>query len=94
MAGQLSDADAWLDHLPAAVGEDAFGVEDEGLTTEEGSALLAARGSNADTDVLQVSIINAGPFSKRGSYRCGCAAAGCAPRPLKTAVVVLCSLNP
>lgn len=59
----------------AAVGDylvtdaDVAAAEDEALAAEEGSAVLAARGANADTDVLQVHISTAGPFSRRGTYR-------------------------
>jgi hypothetical protein len=72
---QLSDADGWLDGL--AAGGDALlpaaaaaaAAEDEALAPEEASAVLAARGAVADTDVLQVHVATAGPFSRRGTYR-------------------------
>jgi hypothetical protein len=70
---QLSDADGWLDGL--AAGSDAVlpaaaaAAEDEALAPEEASAVLAARGAVADTDVLQVHVATAGPFSRRGTYR-------------------------
>lgn len=75
---QLSDPDDWLAGLPAAADGDASipagggpgaAGEDEVLGLEQGSAVLAARGSNADMDVLQVHTTTAGPFSKRGTYR-------------------------
>jgi hypothetical protein len=70
---QLSDDDGWLDGL--AAGSDALlpaavaAAEDEALAPEEASAVLAARGAIADTDVLQVHVATAGPFSRRGTYR-------------------------
>jgi hypothetical protein len=70
---QLSDDDVWLDGL--AAGSDAIlpaaaaPAEDEALAPEEASAVLAARGAVADTDVLQVHVATAGPFSRRGTYR-------------------------
>ncbi|WIA19544.1 hypothetical protein OEZ85_004153 [Tetradesmus obliquus] len=71
-AKELSDADGWLDGL--AAGSDALlpavaAAEDEALAPEEASAVLAARGAVASTDVLQVHVASAGPFSRRGTYR-------------------------
>lgn len=72
---QLSDPDDWLAGLPASADGEAIvpaisaGGEDEALGVELQSAVLAARGSNADMDVLQVHLTTAGPFSKRGTYR-------------------------
>jgi hypothetical protein len=48
----------------------AGGEQEEVLTSgrpDEG--LAAARGSGGQPDVLQVTIITAGPFTKRGTYR-------------------------
>jgi len=44
-------------------------LHEERLVPARDSALVAAQGSRADTEVLQVSVQFAGPFSKRGSYR-------------------------
>lgn len=66
------DADNPSCPAPAAAGGNesaATAVDEELLGIEQGSAVMAARGSNADTDVLQVHITTAGPFTKRGTYR-------------------------
>jgi hypothetical protein len=57
--------------LPASVSHSisAAAHVDEALLPETNSALLTAHGSTADTDVLQVQVSCAGPFSRRGSYR-------------------------
>lgn len=44
-------------------------LDAEHLVPEHDSLLLAAKGSRADTEVLQVTVQSAGPFNKPGTYR-------------------------
>lgn len=67
---QQRDDDSWDgDDAAAAAAEAVAAMDDERLRPEENSAVTAAKGSNADCDVLQVTILRVGPLSKRGSYR-------------------------
>jgi len=66
------DAEAWQQHADPTAQHDAAAaaLDAERLSGGEGSALQAARGAAADTDVLRVTLQSAGPLNKRGTCRC------------------------
>ncbi len=76
--------DAWHQHSDATQQRAAAvaALDDERMVAPAGPAgggaggLDGARGSNADTDVLRVLVQGAGPFTKRGTYRCAWALLG------------------